>query len=95
MERGWVPHQPECWPFHYATLSRPVTMSVYRGYWEDGEPAMDTYEVPAGTVLRIVMASRFGDVGVTDRLEDETGYGARVSPDELTPATTYHTVGGS
>lgn len=33
--------------------------------------------IPAGTKVRIVMMSRFGDVGITDQL-DETGYCARV-----------------
>lgn len=33
--------------------------------------------IPAGTRVRIVMMSRFGDVGITDQLEN-TGYCARV-----------------
>lgn len=33
--------------------------------------------IPAGTRVRIVMVSRFGDVGITDQL-DHTGYCARV-----------------
>lgn len=87
--KSWVPHEREHWPFHYATVSAPVFMSHYLGYWVGGLPAMETYTIPAGSTVRVVMASRFGDVGITDRLEDETGYGARVDPGSLTPATLY------
>jgi hypothetical protein len=37
-----------------------------------------------GRRVRIVMASQFGDVGITERLEDETGYTARVAVEDLT-----------
>lgn len=36
--------------------------------------------LPAGTKVRIVMMSRFGDVGITDQL-DRTAYCARVGGD--------------
>ena len=38
--------------------------------------------IPAGTI-KIVMASRLGDVGITNDLDAENGYIARVSPDML------------
>ena len=34
--------------------------------------------VPAGTVLKIVMVSRFDDCGLTDSLHAKTGYQCRV-----------------
>lgn len=37
-----------------------------------------------GMPVRVVMASRFGDVGVSGDLEAERGYSARVGLDELT-----------
>lgn len=36
-----------------------------------------------GQRVRIVMFSRFGDVGITEDLESETGYGARVEIEAL------------
>lgn len=38
--------------------------------------------LPAGTRVRIVMMSRFGDVGITDQL-DQTSYCARVGGDPM------------
>lgn len=37
-----------------------------------------------GKRVRVVMASRFGDVGITDRLGDEHGYQKRVAVADLT-----------
>jgi len=37
-----------------------------------------------GKRIRVVMASRFGDVGITENLNAERGYSARVSVEELT-----------
>lgn len=34
--------------------------------------------IPVGTIVRINMLSRFGDVGITDNVTRETGYDARV-----------------
>jgi len=31
----------------------------------------------AGTTVKVVMVSRFGDVGITDKLDSEHGYGMR------------------
>lgn len=39
---------------------------------------------PAGTPVKVVMVSRFWDVGITDDLGAENGYHARVSPGILT-----------
>lgn len=37
-----------------------------------------------GCRVRVVMASRFGDVGITEMLNATTGYSKRVSVDQLT-----------
>ena len=37
-----------------------------------------TYTVPKGTKVKIVMQSRFGDVGITTNLNTTFGYQARV-----------------
>jgi hypothetical protein len=38
---------------------------------------------PAGTRVKIVMVSRMGDVGVTEDLTKENGYGVRLPLDAL------------
>lgn len=82
-EVEWVPHKRETWPWRIGKLKRDVEGSVYLGYWTDGEPVMKPHPIKAGTTVKIVMVSRFGDVGITDKLEDEVGYMARVSLDDL------------
>jgi hypothetical protein len=47
-----------------------------------GRPAL--FAKLAGVPVRIVMASRLGDVGITENLAAERGYSARVWLDELT-----------
>lgn len=83
-EKCWFPHRPEFWPFHFATVNRPVDMAVWNGHGAD--PEFTRYTIPAGTKVRVVMASRFGDVGITDKLERERGYDARIDPEDLTAA---------
>jgi len=78
------PHKRETWDVEYGELTEDVRMSYYRGYWDGNEPAMDEYDVPAGTTVRIVMVSRFGDVGVTEKLQNTTGYGIRLDISKLT-----------
>lgn len=80
---AWVPHKPETWTYKFAHLKKPVEMKHYIQQWKDGEPQFDTVMCPAGTRVKIVMVSRFGDVGITEDLEAETGYGARVALSEL------------
>lgn len=82
-EAEWVPHQRETWPWRVGKLKRDVIGSVYRGYWENGEPVMEYHTIKAGTAVKIVMVSRFGDVGITDKVEDEFNYMARVNLDDL------------
>lgn len=44
---------------------------------------MRMHIIPKGTKVKIVMVSRFGDVGITDDLDKQFGYRARVSFDDL------------
>lgn len=41
------------------------------------------FTIPAGTLVKVVMVSRFGDCGITTDLKAENGYTARVDPSEL------------
>jgi hypothetical protein len=77
------PHKRETWDVEYGELIEDVRMSYYRGYWDDAGPSMDEYDVPAGTTVRIVMVSRFGDVGITEKLQNSTGYGIRLDISKL------------
>lgn len=83
VDRGWVPHKPETWDFRFATLKNPVEMRHYTQRWVDNEPQFDTVACPAGTRVKIVMVSRFGDIGITEKLDAEYGYAARVHLDDL------------
>ena len=67
----------------FAEITKSTTLSFYQGYWDENEPVMVDHEIPEGTTVKIVMWSRFGDVGITDDLEADFGYGARVSLSEL------------
>ena len=67
----WVPHQRNTWPWRVGTLKREV--QVQHG------------TLPVGTKIKIVMVSRFGDVGITTDFNADTGYVARVSLDDLEP----------
>ena len=82
-ERQWIPHRKETWPTRYGILKKDVTMGWYQGYWKDGEPVMKDEFVSAGTKVKIVMVSRFGDIGITNKLDTDTSYGTRVEFDEL------------
>lgn len=80
----WIPNNRGTWPWRVGKLKRDIVGSVYQGYWkEDGEPVMKDHPIKAGTTVKIVMVSWFGDVGITDKLEDETGYQARVNLGDL------------
>jgi len=76
----WVPHEPETWPWRYADLLRPLTLSI----WNQKHPVeANTAKkiLPIGSTVKIVMVSRFGDVGITHDLTAEHGYHARVGFD--------------
>ena len=72
----WVPHHPETWPFRFAKLRYDVVFHDWHGH--SAVPEFTDRIVPAGTAVKIVMVSRFGDIGITTDLNAEFGYGARV-----------------
>ncbi len=79
---NWTPHVHEDWPFRYMTTKVPVTLHK----WNQRHPVesnTSAVELPIGTRVKIVMASRFGDVGITDDLTAEYGYHARILIDDL------------
>lgn len=83
-ELGMVPHDPDTWSVRFGEIKEAITMEHYKGYWENGKPVMNKIDLPAGTTVKIVMVSRFGDVGITEDLKTERGnYGARVQLDSL------------
>lgn len=67
-----------------AKLKVPVEVEYYQGYWCEGKPAMSPIvTLPVGTTVKVVMVSRLGDVGITEDLSKERGYGARINPLDL------------
>lgn len=70
-------------PTHaYVTVTQPVLLKKWNGkHHPSVEANMVKTEVPAGTTLKIVMVSRFGDCGLTDDLDAENGYNLRVDFD--------------
>lgn len=49
----------------------------------DSSPYPELYADHNGIRIRVTMASRFGDVGITSRLSNCTGYELRVSVESL------------
>jgi hypothetical protein len=78
-----IPHERDTWCFRFGETKKPITMEYPKGYWENNKPVMDKIDLPVGTTVKIIMVSRFGDVGITERLDSEYGYGARVQLDDL------------
>lgn len=60
----------------YAKTTRDVEMSVWNGIHPVNENTTE-HICKAGTRVRVWMVSRFGDVGITDNLENPRGYDAR------------------
>jgi len=58
----------------FATLSRDITMTKWQGHYK----SKLTVKVAAGTRVKVVMASRLCDVGITDDLTAHNGYHYRV-----------------
>jgi hypothetical protein len=77
----WVPHKRETWPHHFAKLTEAVLFKQWHGH--DANPEWTERFLPKGTPVKIVMVSRFGDVGITDDLDAITGYQARVTLESL------------
>lgn len=84
MDLGWMPHRPETWKYRFASLRKPIVMSHWMRQSDDkGNPMFHEVPLEAGHRVKIVMVSRFGDVGITEDLEAENGYAARVALDDL------------
>lgn len=83
IEHGWMPHKESTWTYRYARLREPITLRYYTGNWKDNEPVMRNVPCAAGQWVKIVMVSRFGDVGITADLTADFNYGARVMLDSL------------
>lgn len=62
----------------YAELAKDVELREYDE--EDYEKFVVTETIRAGTPVRVVMASRLGDLGVTRNLNTQHGYETRVTP---------------
>jgi hypothetical protein len=75
----WVAHERNTWLHRYMTTKAPVTLRKWQGHGKDDV----VVELPIGSRVKIVMASRFGDIGITDELTVEHGYHARIPLDEL------------
>lgn len=65
----------------YAETTQPLVLERYKGFWEFGKPAMWRIHLPSGSTVKIVMVSSLGDMGITNRLHDDYGYGLRVLPE--------------
>lgn len=51
--------------------------------WKDSWGIPKLFATYKGTRVRVVMASRFGDVGITRRLDSDSGYSDRVLVENL------------
>lgn len=78
----WVPHERNTWPFHYMTTKVPMTLKIWNQR-RHGEPKFTDKPLSVGTRVKIVMVSRFGDVGITDDLTAENGCHLRIDIDKL------------
>lgn len=61
-------------------LTQDVDYTKWQGH--EAPPLKGTW--PMGTKVKVVMESRFWDVGITDDLQSDSGYHARISPGILT-----------
>jgi len=64
-----------------AELVCDTTMRVWNGHYH--VPEFSEHVAKAGTTVLIWTTSRFGDIGITDRLSGAFGYDARVDPECL------------
>ena len=83
MTDQWIPHQRKTWPWRVGRLKRDVVFRIHNGLWREPGPEFTERTVPAGTPVKIVMVSRFGDVGITDDLAADRDYRARVSLNDI------------
>lgn len=71
------PAQPECLRAFLQYARAPAHGSTL------ADPRPKLFATFKGKRVRVVMASRFGDVGITSKLHAEHGYSHRVSVHEL------------
>ena len=91
------PAQPECLRRFLDYQCRPAALKYPTGdeafdrgleerlgmpMWRDPVPVL--FARHEGCPVRVTMASRFGDVGITEHLDAEHGYGKRVAVEDLT-----------
>lgn len=73
----WERHCKDWYDYNvYATTTKDIEMRVWNGNHPYDEN-VTTHVCRAGTRVRIWTVSRFGDVGITDNLENPRGYDAR------------------
>ena len=63
-----------------------LKQSVTARIWNQIHPVKDNIREEiwdTGTLVKVVMVSRFGDCGITTELNVERGYHARVMPEQL------------
>lgn len=70
-------------PVLFATMKDFRMGARPTGEWKKTGPEMVGVPIGKGQRVRVVMASRFGDVGITPDLEAENGYVARVHVADL------------
>lgn len=70
-------------PTLFATLKTDTYGESYLGHWHSKGPVMQPMPMKAGQIVRVVMASRFGDVGITPVLKNAAGYVARLAVSDL------------
>lgn len=51
--------------------------------WDYKTRESTPFTIKAGTPVKVVMVSRFGDCGITTDLKAENGYSTRVEPSDL------------
>jgi len=69
----------------YLSIKRLPAQDKFLAYAQSGVPKL--FARWEGKAVRVVMASRFGDVGISYNLQSERGYFARVMVAELTDFT--------
>lgn len=77
---GWEPHKPDTWKARFGTIVGDHPMRQ----WAPGGRKLPDTTVPAGTRVQIVMVSRHGHVGVTQRLHGHAPYELCLYLDQLT-----------
>lgn len=89
----WVAHERATWPWRFMTTKVPLEISLATSGIAT-KPAVPIsrrlafsedpkFTIPAGTRMKVVMASRLGDIGLTTDLGAEHGYSVRVSIEDL------------